>query len=87
MAVFLGKLTIYLYFCAINIKTEQSITNVQHSFFRNFGDAEVLGRAQRNKFRILRLGKPQINLVFHSTFRTFVADLEFSTPIKYIFKI
>ena len=24
MAVFLGKLTIYLYFCAINIKTEQS---------------------------------------------------------------
>ena len=28
-----------------------------------------------------------LNLVFYSTFRTFVADLEFSIPIKYIFKI
>lgn len=34
MAVFLGKLTIYLYFCAINIKTEQSrMFNTQIWFF------------------------------------------------------
>ena len=86
MAVFLGKLTIYLYFCAIKIKTEQSrMFNTR--FFVTLAMPKFLERAQRNKFRILRLGKPQINLVFHSTFRIFVADLEFSTPIKYIFKI